>query len=35
MPAIYEVGGKQFVAVSAMGDRGANPGDPVVAFALP
>jgi quinoprotein glucose dehydrogenase len=35
MPAIYEVGGKQFVAVSAMGDRGGNPGDAVVAFALP
>jgi quinoprotein glucose dehydrogenase len=35
MPAIYQAGGKQFVAVTAMGDRGHNPGDAVVAFALP
>ena len=35
MPAIFEVGGKQFIAVSATGDRGGNPGDAVVAFALP
>ena len=35
LPAIYEVAGKQYVAVTAMGDRGSNPGDAVVAFALP
>ena len=35
IPAIYEVAGKQYVAVTAMGDRGSNPGDAVVAFALP
>jgi quinoprotein glucose dehydrogenase len=35
MPAIYEVNGRQFIAVSATGDRGGNPGDAVVAFALP
>jgi quinoprotein glucose dehydrogenase len=35
IPAIYEVGGKQFVAISAMADRGGKHGDAVVAFALP
>jgi quinoprotein glucose dehydrogenase len=35
MPAIYEVNGRQFIVVSATGDRGGNPGDAVVAFALP
>jgi quinoprotein glucose dehydrogenase len=35
IPAIYEVGGKQFVAICAMADRGGDPGDAVVAFALP
>jgi quinoprotein glucose dehydrogenase len=35
IPAIYEVKGKQFVAITAMADRGGNPGDAVVAFALP
>jgi quinoprotein glucose dehydrogenase len=34
IPAIYEVGGKQFVAISAMADRAGNHGDAVVAFAL-
>jgi quinoprotein glucose dehydrogenase len=35
IPAIYEVGGKQFVAITAMADHGDDPGDAVVAFALP
>ena len=35
IPAIYEVRGKQFIAVTAMADQGLNPGDAVVAFALP
>jgi quinoprotein glucose dehydrogenase len=35
IPAIYEVAGKQFVAIVAMADEGDNPGDAVVAFALP
>jgi quinoprotein glucose dehydrogenase len=35
IPAVYEVGGKQFVAITAMADLGDNPGDAVVAFALP
>jgi quinoprotein glucose dehydrogenase len=35
IPAIYEVNGRQFVAITAMADRGHNPGDAVVAFALP
>jgi quinoprotein glucose dehydrogenase len=35
IPAIYEVRGKQFIAVTAMADQGPNPGDATVAFALP
>jgi quinoprotein glucose dehydrogenase len=35
IPAIYEVGGKQFVAISAMAGREGKHGDAVVAFALP
>jgi quinoprotein glucose dehydrogenase len=35
IPAIYQAGGKQFVAITAMADLGDNPGDAVVAFALP
>jgi quinoprotein glucose dehydrogenase len=35
VPAIYEVGGRQFVAITATADQGDNPGDAVVAFALP
>ncbi len=35
IPAVYEVGGRQFVAISAMADRGESPGDAIVAFALP
>ena len=35
IPAIYQVGGKQFVAITAMADQGHNPGDAVVAFTLP
>ena len=35
IPAIYEVRGKQFIALTAMADQGPNPGDAVVAFALP
>jgi quinoprotein glucose dehydrogenase len=35
IPAIYEVGGKQYVAISAMADRAGKHGDAVVAFALP
>jgi quinoprotein glucose dehydrogenase len=35
VPSIYEVGGKQFVAITAMADVGSNPGDAIVAFTLP
>jgi quinoprotein glucose dehydrogenase len=35
VPAVYAVGGKQFVAITAMADQGDNPGDAMVAFALP
>ena len=35
IPASYQVAGKQYVVVTAMGDQGDNPGDAVVAFALP
>jgi quinoprotein glucose dehydrogenase len=34
IPAIYEVAGKQFVAITAMADRAGKHGDAVVAFAL-
>jgi quinoprotein glucose dehydrogenase len=35
VPSIYEVRGKQFVAITAMADVGHNPGDAIVAFTLP
>jgi quinoprotein glucose dehydrogenase len=35
IPAIYEVGGKQFIAITAMAGREGKHGDAVVAFALP
>jgi quinoprotein glucose dehydrogenase len=35
IPSIYQVGGKQFVAITAGADQGHNPGDAVVAFTLP
>jgi quinoprotein glucose dehydrogenase len=35
IPAIYELAGRQFVVITAMADRGDDPGDAVVAFALP
>jgi quinoprotein glucose dehydrogenase len=35
VPAIYQVGGKQYVAITAMADQGHSPGDAVVAFTLP
>ena len=35
IPAIYQAGGKQYVAITAMADLGDDPGDAVVAFALP
>jgi quinoprotein glucose dehydrogenase len=35
IPAIYAVGGRQFVALAAMADHGEDPGDAMVAFALP
>jgi quinoprotein glucose dehydrogenase len=35
IPSIYEVRGKQFVAITAMADLGPNPGDAIVAFTLP
>jgi quinoprotein glucose dehydrogenase len=35
VPAVYEIAGKQYVAICAMASRGDDPGDAVVAFALP
>lgn len=35
IPAVYEAASRQFVAVCAMASRGGDPGDAVVAFALP
>jgi len=35
IPAIYEVDGKQFIAITAMADQSQQRGDAVVAFALP